>query len=107
MRHHRTVMLALAFAVTGLGIPAASAAPTVKTKNQAYQTARVCLLQHGARFVGRRGDGGGFAFLKGVPHVQFWTYETTLGLVESVRYYAFDLSSAQKRAFASCVSKGI
>ncbi len=71
-------------------------------------TARVCLPSHDARFVGRRGDGGGYAIFK--TGSTFWTYKTFLGQVSSVTVYFAGrpgLTSAKKRAVRACVSKGI
>ena len=57
------VIIALAALV---GASDAVAATNFKTKNAAYQSARTCLIQQGATQVGRRADGGGFVFFKGV-----------------------------------------
>jgi hypothetical protein len=106
----RLAQLFAILTVTTAGLVVTAAAPAaanVQTPGTAYKTARVCLLQHGARFVARRGDGGGYVFFKGVPHVQYWTYKTWLGLVEKVTYYAFPGLPAQtKRDFVACIMKG-
>lgn len=104
-----TALLALFAAIAAMAAIAspAKAAANIQTPQKAYNTARVCLLQHGARFVGRRGDNGGFVFFTGVSHIQFWTYKTMLGLVESVTYYAFPgLPATNKRDFIACIMKG-
>jgi opacity protein-like surface antigen len=99
-----TMKIFLAAAIAALVlVPAASAA---QTPNKAYRTARSCLMQHGARFVGSSGNGG-FVFFKGVTHVQYWRYHTWLGLVDKVTYYAFPgLPTQTKRDFISCIMKG-
>jgi hypothetical protein len=102
-----TMMLLVGACAAVLALAPAAAAAPLLTKDQAYKIARACLLQHDARFVGRRGDGGGFVFFKGVPHVQYWTYKTRLRQVRSVTYYAVDLPDTQKKAFIACVKKGI
>jgi hypothetical protein len=100
-------MLLISACLVALTLVSVAAAAPLKTKDQAYKTARACLLTHGARFVGRRGDGGGIVFFKGVPHVQFWTYKTTLNQVDSVTFTAVDLPAKQKKALVTCVKKGI
>ncbi len=87
----------------------AAAATNFKTKNAAYQSARACLMQHGATQVGRRGDGGGFVFFNGLR--MDWTYKTTNGLVSGVTYVASPATGfralAQRKLFVACVTKGI
>lgn len=57
------------------------------TKDQAWKNARACLMQHGARFVGHRPDGGGFATFTRGRGSTFWTYKTTFRQVASVTVY--------------------
>lgn len=84
-------------------IPSAAA---FQTPTRAYQTARACLLDHGARYVSG-GSSGGTVFFKGVPHIQYWNYQTVAGLVDKVTYFAFPgLPPAKKQVLTSCVMKG-
>jgi hypothetical protein len=89
------------------GASGALGATTLKTKNAAYLSARSCLLQVGATRVGRRPDGGGFVFFKGLR--MDWTYKTSNGLVTGASYVApsnlFVL--AYRKLFVACVTKGI
>ena len=89
------------------GASNAVAATKFKTKNAAYQSARTCLMQNGATQVGRRGDGGGFVFFKGLRMT--WSYKTSNGVVSGVTYVApsnlFVL--APRKLFVACVTKGI
>ena len=85
----------------------AHASPSL-SKDQAYRTAPVCLLNHGARFVGRFGDGSGYATYK--TGSSFWTYKTFLGQVSSVTVYFVGrpgLANAAKRTVRTCLTKGI
>lgn len=106
----KSARIACAAVVLVLAVPAAvwpgpaEARPNV-TKGQAYRTARVCLLNHGARLVGRHPDGGGFAIFK--TGLTFWTYETVLGQVSSVTFYFAGLTKATERSVKLCVTKGI
>jgi hypothetical protein len=83
------------------------------TKNQAYKIARNCLLKEAhASFVGRRGDGGGFAtWNTNAAHGStFWTYKTVLGQVASVTYYFAGrpgLPQRTKRIVKRCLQRGI
>jgi hypothetical protein len=96
-----TLVLAVSAAVR----PEASGASPNVTKGQAYRTARTCLLDHGARLVGRHPDGGGFAIFQ--TGSTFWTYETRLGQVSSVTFYLAGLKKATERHVKSCITKGI
>jgi hypothetical protein len=96
-----------------LAAPPAAGASSALTKDQAYRTARACLLKKvGASFVGRRGDGGGFATWNrpGAHGSSFWTYKTLLGQVSSVTVYFAGqpgLSATTKRKVKACLTKGI
>ena len=89
------------------GVSDTAAATNFKTKNAAYQSARTCLIQNGATQVGRRGDGGGFVFFKGLRMT--WSYKTSNGVVSGVAYVApsnlFVLAS--RKLFVACITKGI
>ena len=109
----RTLLLILVN-VVGLVVLAAeaydaAAATNFKTKNAAYQSARACLMQQGARQVGRRGDGGGFVYFN-APRMD-WTYKTTNGVVSGVTYVTPPATGfralAQRKLFVACVTKGI
>ena len=104
------VIIAVIVALAALaGASDAVAATNFKTKNAAYQSARTCLLQQGATQVGRRGDGGGFVFFKGLR--MDWMYKTSNGLVSGVTYNTSQatgfLALAQRKLFLACVTKGI
>ena len=64
-------------------------------------------MQHGATLVGRRGDGGGFVFFKGLRID--WTYKTAIGLVSGVTYVAPPglRVAAYSKLFVACVTKSI
>jgi hypothetical protein len=102
----------LILGISGLAIMVSASAATgaaTLTKAQAFKSARVCLLNHGATSVVRRGDGGGFSFFRAQGST-FWTYKTFLGQVESVTVYFAGrpgLSSAKKRMVRTCLTKGI
>jgi hypothetical protein len=98
-------MTALLVTLLALALPAARAdAQTTLTKTQAYKHARHCLLASGkVRFVGRRGDGGGYTFFKRYKHVVYWRYKTLLGQVESVTVYEFRLPAGLRKVFRRCV----
>jgi hypothetical protein len=106
----KPALIACAAVVLVLAVPAAvwpgpaEARPNV-TKGQAYRTARVCLLNHGARLVGRHPDGGGFAIFK--TGSTFWAYKTLFGQVSSVIFYFAGLTKSTERIVKSCVTKGI
>lgn len=76
--------IVLAGTLAALALPAQASA---LTKDQAYKSARACLLKHGAGFVGRRADGGGFATFTRRRGSTFWTYKTFLRQVASVTVY--------------------
>ena len=97
------VVLVLAFPAAGW--PGPAEAKTNVTKGQAYRTARVCLLNHGARVVGRHPDGGGFALFK--TGSTFWTYKTLRGQLSSVIFYFAGLTKSTERIVKFCVTKGI
>jgi hypothetical protein len=100
-------LLALSLLATAAATTAALPAVAAQTPNKAYRTARTCLLQHGARLVGHRTNGG-FVFFKGVKHVQYWRYLTTHGLVDKVTYNAFPgLPAIKETAFINCIMKGV
>ena len=86
MRKQLQIMVIVVALAVLAGASDAAAATSFKTKNAAYQSARTCLMQHGATQVGRRSDGGGFVFFKGLR--MDWTYKTTSGLVSGVTYVA-------------------
>jgi hypothetical protein len=98
-------VFALVLAVPAADWPEAAEASTNVTKGQAYRTARACLLNHGARLVGRHPDGGGFAIFK--TGSTFWTYKIRLGQVSSVTFYLAGLTKATERRVKSCITKGI
>ena len=106
----KLALIACAAVVLVLAVPAgvwpgpAEARPSV-TKGQAYRTARACLLDHGARLVGRHPDGGGFAIFR--TGSTFWTYKTIRGQVSSVIFYFAGLTKSTERIVKSCVTKGI
>jgi hypothetical protein len=85
----------------------AAAVTNFKTKNAAYQSARACLMQHGATQVGRRADGGGLVFFKGLR--MYWTYKTSNGIVNGVTSVAPPglIVAAYRKLFVACVTKGI
>lgn len=102
----KLLVVALAAVFTLTLAPAAYPATNIQTPTKAYKVARVCLLQHGARYVDGNSHGGS-VFFKGVDHVQFWRYHTWLGLVDKVTVYAFPgLPAQKKREFVACVMKG-
>ena len=105
----RNVALSLFGALAlSMGVASSAQAASILTKDRAYRAARACLLNHGARFVGRRGDGGGFATLR--RGSTFWTYKTFLGKVSSVTIYFAGQpapAAAMKRIAKVCVTKGI
>jgi hypothetical protein len=98
------VTVALAGLVSVSGVAAAT---NFKTKNAAYQSARACLMQHGATQVGRRTDGGGFVFFKGLR--MYWTYKTSNAVVSGVTPVASSgfIGAAYRKLFVACVTKGI
>jgi hypothetical protein len=105
--------LALTFCI---GASAATAVPerTALTKDQAYAKARGCQLRNGARSVGRRPDGGGYAIfrgrVRGSTGSAFWTYKTVLRQVSSVTVYFAGrpgLSVARRSVVKRCVTLGI
>ena len=106
MRKQLVIIAALAALA---GASDAVAATNFKTKSAAYQSARTCLLQHGATRVGRRGDGGGFVYFKGLR--MDWMYKTGNGLVSGVTYVTSPAAGfralAQRKLFVACVTKGI
>lgn len=76
------VILALALSVLVVASPASAI-----TKPQAFAKSKTCLLKRAhAGFVGRRGDGGGYATWHGRGST-FWTYKTWFGQVASVTVY--------------------
>jgi hypothetical protein len=97
---------ALLTALLGLAALAAARADaqSALTKAQAYKQARHCLLASGkVRFVGRRRDGGGYAFFRGYAHIVYWTYHLdTAGQVGRVRRYSFKLPEAKRKLFDRC-----
>jgi hypothetical protein len=106
--------LVLAVVVVGvLAVPLASSAASSVTKDQAYTKARACLLKKaGASFVGRRGDGGGFAAWNrgSTKGSSFWTYKTFLRQVESVTVYFAGqpgLPGSAKTKVKACLTAGI
>ena len=104
----RPALIACAAVVLVLAFPAAgwpAEAKTNVTKDQAYRTARVCLLNHGARLVGRHPDGGGFAIFK--TGSTFWTYKTLRGQLSSVIFYFAGVAKSKERIVKFCVTKGI
>lgn len=103
----RSLVLLTCLAVV-LVLAAPAQATSTLTKSQAYRTARLCLLDRGAQFVGRRPDGGGYATFK--TGSTFWTYKTFLGQVSSATVYFAGrpgLTTAKKRTVKACLTKGI
>src|SRR5262245_2207575 len=104
--------------IVGVALIASSAAASTSadgmyalTKDQAYRSARACLLSHGARVVGRRPNGGGCALLRpGLTLWTCWTYRPRLGQVSSVAFYFAGVpppTRAERRTVHSCLTKGI
>ena len=92
-------------ALVGLALSAAHAdAQSGITKTEAYKQARHCLLASGkVRFVGRRGDGGGYAFFRGYAHIVYWTYHLdTAKQVGRVMMYAFKLPARKRSVLRRC-----
>jgi hypothetical protein len=103
--------LALLAALLVLALPAARAdaqATVTKTqtytKTQAYKAARACLRKSGkVRLVGRRADGGGYAFFKRYRHIVYWSYHTdNFGRISRVIVNAFRLPAAPRRVLRHC-----
>jgi hypothetical protein len=109
MRRQLVIIVGIAALAALAGASDAVAATNFKTKSAAYQSARTCLLQHGATQVGRRGDGGGFVFFKALR--MDWLYKTSNGQVSGVTYVTPPATGfralAQRRLFVACVTKGI
>ena len=99
------IACAVVLAFPTAGWPGPPEAKTTVTKGQAYRTARLCLLNHGARLVGRHPDGGGFAIFK--TGLTFWTYKTLRGQLSSVIFYFAGLTKSTERIVEFCVTKGI
>jgi hypothetical protein len=102
-------LLTLALVAFAFSVGQATAAPTL-TKTQAFQRARACLLKHGAFFVGRRPDGGGYATFTQHRGSTFWTYKTTLGQVASVTVFYAGRPGPNKALKASterCLLDGV
>lgn len=96
---------ALLTALIGLALSAPHAdAQSAITKTEAYKQARHCLLASGkVRSVGRRGDGGGYAFFRGYAHIVYWTYHLdNLKQVGRVRLYAFKLPARKVNLLRRC-----
>lgn len=96
---------ALLTALMALALLAAHAdAQSAITKTQAFKQARHCLLVNDkVRFVGRRGDGGGYAFFRGYAHIVYWTYRVdTSKQVSRVRLYAFKLPVGKRNLLRRC-----
>ena len=96
---------ALLTALMALALSAGHAdAQSATTKTQAYKQARHCLLTSGkVRFVGRRGDGGGYAFFRGYPHIVYWTYHLdTAGQVGRVGLHTFKLPARKLTVLRRC-----
>ena len=109
MRKQLQIIVVIAALAALAGASDAVAATNFKTKNAAYQSARTCLMQQGATQVGRRGDGGGFVFFRGLR--MDWTYKTTNGLVSGVTDVTPPATGfralAQRKLFVACVTKGV
>jgi len=88
-------------------------AATHPAKDNAYRSARACLLHHGASQVGRRGNDGGWALFNGKAGTgsMYWTYKETLWgtAIESAQlYYGLGrLPQATLRTIKTCVYGGI
>jgi outer membrane lipoprotein-sorting protein len=101
-------MIVVTVALAALaGASGAVAATNFKTKNAAYQSARSCLLQQGATQVGRRADGGGFVYFRGLRMT--WSYKTSNGLVSGVTSVTPPglVVAAYRKLFVACITKGI
>jgi hypothetical protein len=101
----RLMAAALLTALLGLALSAARAdAQSAITKAQAYKQARHCLLASGkVRSVGRRHDGGGYAFFRGYAHYVYWTYHLdTAGQVGRVGLHAGKLSARMLKVLRRC-----
>jgi hypothetical protein len=96
---------ALLAALLGLALSAVRAnAQSALTKAQAYKEARHCLFASGkVRRVGRRRDGGGYAFFRGYPRYVYWTYHLdTGGDVGRVGVHAGNLPAAKLKLLRRC-----
>ena len=92
-------------ALVGLALSAAHAdAQSAITKTEAYKQARHCLLTSGkVRSVGRRRDGGGYAFFRGYAHYIYWTYHLdTAGQVGRVELHTGKLPARKLKVLRRC-----
>jgi hypothetical protein len=82
---------------------------TFGTKDRAFRLARGCLLDSGARSVGRRRDGGGYVLFPGARPAS-WRYKTFRGRAADFHLHArgrLHLSARREAVLEGCVARGL